>query len=77
MLHEFLSTHRLDLIERCKSKVAQRHTPRATDKKLEYGIPFFLDQLIKTLQVEQTAEPMLSRKVSGPSGGGGACRRSA
>src|SRR4030095_13536279 len=26
--------------------------------------------LIKTLRVEQTAEPMLSRRVSGPSGGG-------
>jgi signal transduction histidine kinase len=70
MLHEFLSTNRDELITRCKSKVDQRHTPRATDKKLEYGIPFFLDQLIKTLRVEQTAEPMLSRKVSGPSGGG-------
>ena len=33
------------------------------------GIPRFLAQLIKTLEVEQTAEPMQSRKVSGPSGG--------
>jgi signal transduction histidine kinase len=31
----------------------------------------FLDQLIKTLETEQTPEPMLSRKVSGPSGGSG------
>jgi signal transduction histidine kinase len=42
----------------------------ATDAELTHGIPAFLDQLIKTLQVEQTSEPMLSRKVSGPSGGG-------
>ena len=31
----------------------------------------FLDQLIKTLEVEQTSEPLRSRKVSGPAGGGG------
>jgi signal transduction histidine kinase len=29
-----------------------------------------LDQIIKTLQIEQTADPMQSRSVSGPSGGG-------
>ena len=42
----------------------------ATDEPLAYGIPLFLDQIIKTLQVEQTADPMRSRRVSGPSGGG-------
>ena len=34
-------------------------------------IPPFLDQIIKTLRLEQTAEPMQSRTVSGPSGGNG------
>ena len=70
MLHEFLTTHRTDLIERCRLKVTKRKAPMATDAELTHGIPAFLDQLIKTLQVEQTSEPMLSRKVSGPSGGG-------
>jgi len=70
MLHEFLANHRADLIERCRSKVARRPSPTATDAELEHGIPLFLDQLIKTLRVEQTSEPMRSRKVSGPSGGG-------
>jgi signal transduction histidine kinase len=70
MLHEFLTTHRTDLIERCRLKVTKRQAPTATDAELSHGIPAFLDQLIKTLQVEQTSEPMLSRKVSGPSGGG-------
>jgi signal transduction histidine kinase len=37
---------------------------------LEHGVPLFLDQIIKTLQIEQTADPMQSRAVSGPSGGG-------
>lgn len=69
MLHEFLSSHRTELIDRCRRKVAQRPTPKATEAELEHGVPLFLDQLIKTLQVEQTSEPMLSRKVSGPAGG--------
>ncbi|MEP7213236.1 MAG: HAMP domain-containing sensor histidine kinase [Acidobacteriota bacterium] len=38
--------------------------------ELDHGISNFLDQLIKTLRVEQTSEPMMSRIVSGPAGGG-------
>lgn len=71
MLHEFLAANRAELIERCALKVAQRPAPKATDAELEHGIPLFLDQLIKTLQMERMAEPMLSREVSGRSGGGG------
>jgi signal transduction histidine kinase len=70
MLHEFLTSNRADLIERCRLKVALRSAPRVTQAELTYGIPLFLDQLIKTLQVEQTSEPMESRRVSGPAGGG-------
>jgi signal transduction histidine kinase len=70
MLHQFLSTHRSELIGRCRSKVVLRESPRLIEGELEYGIPFFLDQLIKTLLVEQTSDPMQSRKVSGPAGGG-------
>ena len=71
MLHEFLTANRADLIDRCCLKVAQRTVPKATRSELEHGIPLFLDQLIKTLEVEQTLEPMQSRKVSGASGGDG------
>jgi signal transduction histidine kinase len=70
VLHEFLATNRAELIERCRLKVAKRLAPKAASVELAHGIPRFLDQLIKTLQVEQTSEPMLSRRVSGPSGGG-------
>jgi signal transduction histidine kinase len=70
MLHEFLTDNRIELIERCRSKVAQRLAPKATDEEMEHGIPLFLDQLIKTLRMEQTMDPMQSRRVSGPSGGG-------
>jgi signal transduction histidine kinase len=70
MLHEFLTSNRADLIERCRLKVARRSAPRVTQAELTHGIPLFLDQLIKTLQVEQTSEPLQSRRVSGPAGGG-------
>jgi len=70
MMHEFLTANRAELIARCVAKVAKRPIHEATKVKLEFGIPVFLDQLIKTLRIEQTTEPELSRKVSGPSDGG-------
>jgi len=72
MLHEFLTSNRAELIDRCRAKVGRRSAPKATDDELTHGIPLFLDQLIKTLEVEQTLAPMRSREVSGASGGGGA-----
>ena len=69
MLHEFLTANRDDLIDRCRLKVVQRRAPKATDAELEHGIPLFLDQLVKTLRVEQTSDPGRSRIVSGPAGG--------
>jgi signal transduction histidine kinase len=71
VLHDFLATHRATLIDRCRVKVAQRAAPRASDDLQVFGIPIFLEQLIKTLRVEQSAAPLESRKVSGPSGGQG------
>ena len=70
MLHEFLATNRADLINRCRLKVAQRDSSKVTDAEVAHGIPLFLDQLIKTLQVELSSEPMRSRRVSGSAGGG-------
>ena len=68
MLHEFLTTNRTELIERCRAKVARRPTPKASATELEHGIPLFLDQLIKTLQAEQKYSATQIRKLSGPSG---------
>jgi len=70
VLHEFLTTHRADLIDRCRLKVAKRGAPSAVAVSFDHGIPSFLDQLIRTLQVEQTSEPMESRRISGPADGG-------
>jgi signal transduction histidine kinase len=69
MLHAFLEANRPELIARCRAKVAARSLPGKPERELDHGITVFLDQLIKTLRVEQSPEPMRSRKVSGPAGG--------
>jgi signal transduction histidine kinase len=70
MMHIFLANNRDALIERCRAKVAQRPAREASVEQLQNGVPLFLDQLIRTLRIEQTSQPMNSRKISGPSGGG-------
>jgi signal transduction histidine kinase len=69
MMHNFLANNRSELTERCKAKVAQRPLRAATDKQLQNGVPLFLEQLIKTLRIEQTSNPLDSREISGPSDG--------
>jgi signal transduction histidine kinase len=53
MLHEFLSANRDELIARCRAKVAKRSAPRPTEAELQHGIPQFLEQLIRTLRIEE------------------------
>jgi len=72
MMHDFLSNNRDELTRRCRVKVASRAGPFATERQLKDGIPLFLDQLIRTLELEQTPNPLDSRRVSGPSDGGAA-----
>jgi len=70
VLHEFLTANKADLIHRCCLKVARRVSPDKDAAELDHGVTRFLEQLIKTLQVELTSEPMRSLQISGPSGGG-------
>ncbi len=51
MMHEFLSSHREELIARCLVKVAKRDSPPTNPAEAEHGIPLFLDQLIRTLRL--------------------------
>jgi hypothetical protein len=68
-MHEFLSEHRQELVERCKLKVAQRPLRAATPEQLKNGVPLFLDQLIRTLQAEKEHHPAESLRISGAPGG--------
>jgi hypothetical protein len=56
MLHEFLTSNRRVLIDRCRVMVGSRSEPKATADELAHGIPTFLDQLIETLTLEQRLE---------------------
>ena len=67
-LHQFLTENRTNLAKSCREKVAKR-SPGQPERELQFGISPFLDQLIKTLRLEETANPLQSRKVSGPAGG--------
>ncbi len=69
MLHEFLTANRTSLIRRCRAKVEHRSASNGSTADHEFGIPVFLDQVIKTLQAEQASEPDVSLKISGTSEG--------
>ena len=68
MLHEFLSSHRTQLIDRCRHSAAQRNSVDATEDDSRFGIPLFLDQLVNTLKVEHANGYGVEEKVAGPAG---------
>jgi len=51
-LRDFITTHRQELIERTRAKVALRPAPRATTDELTNGVPLFLTQLASILKEE-------------------------
>jgi len=53
MLYEFLDRNRLELVTRCRSKVALRPSPSPSSTEMEHGIPLFLGQLIEMLRAEE------------------------
>src|SRR5688572_16858744 len=69
VMHRFLIANRDELCARCRGKVEARAAPGSSGAELEHGISIFLDQVIKTLELEQ-ADPLQSRRVSGRAGGG-------
>jgi hypothetical protein len=57
MLHEFLTSNRAILIDRCRLMAGKRSDPKPTEDELLHGIPTFLAQLIETLTLEQFSAP--------------------
>ena len=68
MLYKFLTTHRDELVKRCLTKATLRSelNPDADAEKTRFGIPLFLNQVIKTLEIEHADVPSSSQSVSGP-----------
>jgi signal transduction histidine kinase len=66
VLHDFLATNRAILIDRCHNMVMARSALTPIDDQLARGIPVFLDQLIKTLTIEQLSENKPQRRSDYP-----------
>lgn len=72
MLHDFLVTHKAELVRRCTLQAVKRIAPQKIDVNMGCGIPLFLDQLTKTLLVEQEGassaekEKSISSKIKKP-----------
>jgi hypothetical protein len=54
MLHDFITSNRQELINRCRTKVAARVQSAGTPAAVNHGVPLFLQQLVETLRLEQT-----------------------
>jgi hypothetical protein len=67
MLYKFLDANRAELIDRCRSKVARRPSPRSAPKKMGHGIPVFLGQLIDTLRAQHDADAKAGGSSKQPS----------
>ena len=52
MLHEFVTVHREEIINRCRSKVGKRSVPPPTKAEIDHGVPMFLDELVDQLRRE-------------------------
>jgi len=64
MLHEFLTSNRSVIIDRCRVMVSGRSDLKTTPDEVVLGVPTFLDQVIETLIIEQTSEPQDDKCIS-------------
>ena len=62
MLYEFVTTHRDQIILRCRKRVATRPEYTHTVADPDYGVPLFLDQLVDTLRAK--GQPNLAISAS-------------
>jgi signal transduction histidine kinase len=62
MLHEFITSHREEIVSRCRSKVAAR-SPSFAEAAINHGVPVFLDQLVDTLDLGLTSSPEIARSA--------------
>lgn len=63
MLHEFIGTHRDELIRRCRDKVATRSIPQPTEAEIDHGVPMFLEQLVNALRLGHGSSEMAASAV--------------
>jgi len=57
MLHDFIVSHRDQIITRARGEITRRAWPVASAVELEHGVPLFLSQLSETLRLEGGPTP--------------------
>ena len=60
MLHEFISTHRDEIITRCRAKLVAKSIPQSTGAGNDHGVPVFLEQLVKALRPGHKSNPEIA-----------------
>ena len=68
-MHSFLQDNHNELVRRCREKVGLRPLRDAAPDQLSHGVPMFLQQLTRTLEIEGHGERVGGLQISGPSGG--------
>jgi len=58
MLHQFIATHRKELVTRTTTRLQERSWPPAASRGIEHGVPVFLMQLAETLRLESALRPV-------------------
>ena len=64
MLADFVLSHRDDIIDRCRGKVALRSSPPPSAAEIDHGVPMFLDELINELQLGLSHNPDISNTAT-------------
>jgi len=59
MLHEFIASHRDEIISRCRAKVRARSDPPPTRTEIDHGVPLFLEQLVDALRLGMSSSPQI------------------
>jgi len=57
VLHEFVTSHRDELANRCRARVSERGSPSVAAAELQHGVPLVLEQLVRALRREEENPP--------------------
>ncbi len=60
MLHEFIATHRDEIITRCRAKLVAKSIPQSTGAGNDHGVAVFLEQLVKALRLGHQSNPEIA-----------------
>jgi signal transduction histidine kinase len=63
MLHDFIDTHRDEIIRRCRVNVTTTSVPPPTEAEIDHGVPVFLDQLVNALRLGLTSTPEIDKSA--------------